>query len=116
MQAPPRMRTVTMGNNGNASRDTTTSSASREVEITAWYAGEIISPAGPDSHGQLPGVILQVDIDNGQTVYTATEITKKVDYKELKEPKKGKTITRTEFQQMMQDMMSSGGGGFRMRN
>ncbi len=116
MQAPPRMRTVTMGNNGNANRDTTTSAASREVVITAWYAGDIISPAGPENYGQLPGVILQLDIDNSQIVYTATEVSKKVDYKELKEPQKGKSITRAEFQEMMREMMGNGGGGFRMRN
>lgn len=111
MQAAPTMRMVTMGGGGNSNRDTTSRPAGREVEVTAWYASDIISPAGPENYGQLPGVILQLDIDNGTTVYTATEIAKKVDTKELKEPKKGKTITRAEYQQMMREMMGNQGGG-----
>jgi len=100
---------------GGGAPDTTNQprQQAREVEVVAWYADDIISPVGPENYGQLPGVILQLDVDNGTTVFTATEVKKTVDPKELKEPKKGKVMTRPEFSKMMTEMMSSGGGGFR---
>lgn len=109
-----RIRTVTMGGGNTSSTDTTMQSAKpREAEAVAWYADDLVSPTGPENYGQLPGVILQLDIDNGQTVYTATEIKKNADPKELKEPKKGKVVTRAEYMKMMNDMMNNqlqGGG------
>lgn len=118
-QAAPMIRRMVMGGGGSPTQDTTTQSRpqGKEVEVVAWYAENIISPVGPESYGQLPGVILQLDIDNATTVYTATEVKKSVDMKELKEPKKGKTVTRPEFQKMMMEMMNSQGpGGFRINN
>jgi GLPGLI family protein len=108
-----RIRTVTMGGGNATPVDTTQQTKPREAEAVAWYAEDMISPTGPESYGQLPGVILQLDIDNGQTVYTATEIKKNADPKELKEPKKGKVITRAEYVKMMSEMMNNqiqGGG------
>jgi len=120
MQASPVMRRMIMSGGGGATQDTTTTQAkpqSKEVEVIAWYAENLISPVGPESYGQLPGVILQLDVDNAATVYTATEVKKTVDQKELKEPKKGKVVTQAEFRKMMMDMMNSQGpGGFRMNN
>lgn len=98
---------MSMSQGGTATNDTAKAPPSKEVEVVAWYADEIISPVGPESYGQLPGVILQLDVDNGQTVYTATEVKKTVDQKELKEPKKGKVVTRQEYQKLMMDMMSN---------
>lgn len=115
---PTRM--ITMGGPGNALSDTTNKPKMKEVEFVAWYADDLISPAGPDNFGQLPGVILQLDIDKGATIYTATDIKTSVDPKELKEPKKGKQVTRQEYQKIMADLMGSqmqgmpGGVRFRM--
>lgn len=122
MQPVGMVRTMTMG--GPAPRDTSATSAhrpqSREVEVVAWYAEDIISPVGPENYGQLPGVILQLDVDNATTVYTATELKPNVDQKELQEPKKGKIVTRQEYQKVMADLMGAqmqgmpGGVRFRM--
>jgi len=118
--AAPVMRTMMMGGGGNVVRDSTKPAGpqGKEVEVVAWYADNIISPVGPESFGQLPGVILQLDVNDGTTVYTATEVKKTVDLKELKEPKKGKVVTRVEYQKMMSDMMGSQmqGGGVRFSN
>ena len=97
--------------NGSSTKDTSSldKPKTKEVEVVAWYADNIISPAGPESYGLLPGVILQINVDNGTTLFTALEIKKTVDTKELKEPKKGKIISRQDFNKMMTDMMSSGG-------
>ena len=113
MPAPQMtMRSVTMGGGGAVTRDTTVQKpvAAKEMEIVAWFADNIVSPVGPESYGQLPGVILELDIDNGKTVYTAKEIKATVDAKELKEPKKGKVVTQEEYNKLMMQMMQNQGG------
>ena len=118
MQPQGVIRRMVMGG-GNTTQDTTSQirPQAKEVEVVAWYADDIVSPTGPENYGQLPGVILQLDVDNGATVFTATEVKKTVDAKELKEPKKGKVVTRQEFTKMMSEMMGNmGQGGFRISN
>lgn len=116
MNSPGR-RIIMAGNgSGEVTKDSTIAAPKgKEVEVVAWFADDIISPVGPENYGQLPGVILQLDVDNGATVFNATEVKKTVDVKELKEPKKGKVVTRQEFTKMMSEMMSNmGPGGFRI--
>lgn len=112
VQAAPMRMMVIGGPGGNTNRDTSRPQP-REIELVAWYAQDIASPVGPENHGQLPGVILELDTDNGGTVYTALEFKKQVDQKQLKEPKKGKTVTAAEFSKMrlelMQQQMQNGG-------
>ncbi len=112
------MRRVTMTSGGGAPTADTTSKnrpTPKEIEVVAWFADDLISPVGPENYGQLPGVILELNIDNGQTVYTAKEVKKTVDAKELKEPKKGKVVTQQEYMKIMQELMSNQGGPGMMR-
>lgn len=67
------------------------------AKIIVWFTTDIPVPAGPDFQGQLPGTILEVDIDNGQTVYKAIEISNKISLNKIKEPKDGKKVTAAEF-------------------
>jgi GLPGLI family protein len=83
----------------------------RGQTIEAWYTESIPSPAGPEGFASLPGAILKVDINNGETVYKAISITDKVDKNDIKEPKKGKKIARAEYMKMMQDAMGTPGAG-----
>lgn len=53
-------------------------------------------PAGPEFKGQLPGLILELNMNNGRVVYHALEISTKVNPASIKEPK-GKRITAAEF-------------------
>jgi GLPGLI family protein len=80
-------------------------SAPKEIETVAWYTNDIITPAGPENYGLLPGLILEIDVDNGTTVFKATEVKASLNKKELKEPTKGKIIGRKEFQKLQMDMM-----------
>jgi GLPGLI family protein len=64
--------------------------------IIVWFTPVIPVPAGPDYEGQLPGLILQIDI-NGNTTYKAIEVSQKADVAAIKEPKKGKKVTADEF-------------------
>lgn len=86
--------------------------APREIEIVAWFAQTILAPVGPDTYGQLPGVILELDIDNSTTVYKALTLKNTVEAKELKEPKKGKKVTRQEYGQLQRELFQNQGGGF----
>ncbi len=112
---------VRMITNSNGNIDTAKSnktSQTQDVEVVAWYAENIISPVGPENNGGLPGVILQLDINKGEMLYTATEIKKEVNKKEVKVPSKGKKITNEEYAKLMQQMMENmqqGGGGRMMR-
>ena len=105
--------------NGNNPGDTTkkmNAPKPTQVDVVAWYADDIQTPVGPENNGGLPGVILMLDINNAQTVYTATEIKKEVNNKEVKEPTKGKKITRADLQKLQMEMMNNmnhGGPGGR---
>jgi GLPGLI family protein len=87
--------------------------------VVAWFTDAIPSFGGPDVYqGQVPGTILEIDVNNGRTSYLALEITAKADLKEIKEPK-GKKITVEEFakerEKMMKEMEENSGGNFQMR-
>lgn len=89
------------------------------MNITAWFAPAIPVPAGPEYQGQLPGLILAIDINNGRTVYQAVELSPKVDIAKIKEPKSGKKMTQEEFRKerdkAMEEMQRNGGMQFRRR-
>ena len=105
-----------MGGDNETKKDTTASDTPKfkEIEVVAWYTTDIPCPSGPEEFGGLPGLALMVDIDNGETVYSAIELKKEVSKKELKEPTKGKKITNEDLsklrKKMMDNMMQSGGG------
>ena len=90
------------------------------LNIVAWFTNEIPGSFGPESYqGQLPGTILEVEINNGtnsgrNSSFKATEISQKIDVAKVKEPTKGKKATPEEFakerEKMMQEMMQNGGG------
>ncbi len=110
--AAPVMVNRTMNFSRNQNTDTTIKTAApREIEVVAWFAENMPAPVGPDVYGQLPGVIMGLDIDNGSMVYTATDVKKTVDIKDLKEPKKGKKVTQEEYRKMMMGLMQNQGGG-----
>ena len=95
------MRTMTNIDNGKIERkevmDTT--------NIVAWFTTEIPVPAGPEVQGQLPGLILELDMNNGRMVYKALDIQTKVDLASIKEPTKGKKVTPDEFTKERDKMM-----------
>jgi GLPGLI family protein len=87
--------------------------------IVAWFTDAIPGFGGPDAYqGQLPGTILEVDINNGRSHFVALEISPKVDVKEIKEPK-GKRITPEEFKKerdkMFEQMQKNNGGNFNIK-
>jgi len=86
--------------------------------IVAWFTSDITVPAGPQEfQGQLPGLILELDINNGRTMYKAVEFSAKVNTSNIKEPKGGKQITAAEFikerEKLMEEMRRNNPGGNR---
>jgi GLPGLI family protein len=83
--------------------------------VIAWFTADIPVPAGPEVQGQLPGLILALDMNNGRMVYKAIEISQKADLASIKEPSKGKKVTPAEFNEerdkMMDEMQKNNQGG-----
>jgi GLPGLI family protein len=100
--------------NGNMTRQKVTDT----LNIVAWFTNEIAGAYGPDIYqGQLPGTILEIDINNGRNTYRAVEISEKTDAAKIKEPTKGKKVTAEEFAKEREKLfseMQQNGGGMRM--
>lgn len=94
---------VTM-ENGEMKREMSTDT----ISIVAWYSTDIPVATGPDYQGQLPGMILELETNNGQTSYKAIEVSPKVNAAKIREPKDGKKVTSAEFakerDKIMEDM------------
>ena len=95
----------------------------KEVEdtsnIVAWFTTDIPVSAGPaEFQGQLPGLILEMDIHDGRQVYKALSISEKADVASIKEPSGKKHYTPDEFnkerEKMMDEMQKNNQGGDRM--
>ena len=83
--------------------------------VIAWFTADIPVPTGPEVQGQLPGLILALDMNNGRMVYKAVEISPKADLASIKEPTKGKKVSPGEFiaerNKMMDEMQKNNQGG-----
>ncbi len=65
--------------------------------ISAWYCPEIPIPFGPMGYGNLPGLIMELDIDK-MGIYTMKEIILNTKDKiVINKPTKGKIVTEKEF-------------------
>lgn len=89
----------------------TTTDTVRKREITAWFTDALSLSSGPSQFGQLPGLILEIDINNGEIVMSAQKVEfKKLKKGEIEAPKKGEKITEAEFQKRMAERMRENGG------
>ena len=101
---------------GYACQQATFHDETRDRKIEAWFTPSLACPSGPESFGQLPGLILEVSIDEGATVYTATKVElKTLEADAIQAPTKGKEITQEKYDKMleerMREMNGQGGGG-----
>ena len=95
----------------------------KEIEdtstIVAWFTSSIPVSAGPaDFQGQLPGLILEMDIKDGTQTFKAVSIKKETELDDIKEPKGKKRYTAAEFkverEKMMEEMNKNNQGGNRV--
>lgn len=89
-------------------------------QVVAWFTPMVPVPLGPGEFGQLPGLILHIDINDGERTITAQEINmKEIDSGLIVEPEKGKEVTQEEFREIMREKMEemraqNGGRRFHM--
>jgi len=92
-----------------------------EKKVAVWFTPEIPVSSGPGEYGQLPGMILEVSIDDGDRHIVANKVTFKYLEKDaIVVPKKGKKVTAEEFEEIRDAKMKEmeeemGGGGMRIR-
>lgn len=79
-------------------------------KVEAWYTDQIETMAGPDAFFGLPGLILELNVDEGTVKYTTKKIDPLGSNELVKAPTAGKKITRQEYRQMMQQQFQGGGG------
>lgn len=89
-----------------------------------WFAPTFTSRGGPARFNNLPGMVLEADINGGSRIYTAKSI-EHVPQSELKleRPREGKKVTEEEYRTMVAEKMKemgieggqSGGGGTHMQ-
>ena len=110
-----RKRTMINMDNGEMER--------KEIEdtanIVAWFTSGIPVSAGPAEYqGQLPGLILEMDIKDGTQVFKATSIAEKAELTAIKAPSGKKRYTPEEFrkerEKMMEEMNRNNQGGNRI--
>ena len=108
------IRTRTMMNMDNGKMDR------KEIQdtstVVAWFTTSIPVSAGPAEYqGQLPGLILEMDIKDGTQTFKAVGISEKADLTVIKEPTGKKHYTPNEFKKerdkMIEEMQKNNQGG-----
>jgi GLPGLI family protein len=83
--------------------------------VEAWFTLSIPVGAGPATYDGLPGLILEVDKNDGEVVFKATNVDLKPLEEAIEKPKKGKKVTKEEYDaivaEKMKEMGATGGGG-----
>lgn len=110
-----RTRTMMNMDNGKTER--------KEIQdtshIIAWFTTDIPVSAGPaEFQGQLPGLILEMDVANGRQTFKAVAFSPDVEVKEIKAPEGKKRYTAEEFraerEKMLNEMQQNNRGGNRV--
>jgi GLPGLI family protein len=116
INAPQMRMRISRGGENNTDSTANAPIKPKETELVVWYAENIPVSVGPDNYSGLPGVIMEMDVDNGANVTKAVEVSAKYPKKELVAPTKGEKMNRAQFQENMQKLMQDmqKGGGIRM--
>lgn len=76
-----------------------------------WFALALATPNGPSGYHGLPGMILEVNKNDGEFIIAATEVKlASVDEGVFAKPKKGKKVTAEEFAEIVDEKMKEMGG------
>ncbi|MGB3466297.1 MAG: GLPGLI family protein, partial [Cyclobacteriaceae bacterium] len=72
------------------------------TEVVAWYTSEIPTSSGPETFNGLPGIILELEMEN-KTI-TAIDAEEASDIT-IEIPEKGKKVTATQFEKIVEKKM-----------
>jgi len=94
-----------------------------EEKTLAWFTPVIPVSGGPGNYGGLPGMILAIDIKDGNNIITATSVElAELEKGLIEKPKKGKKVSREEFDTIVEEKMKEmgaeqgeGGGTFMIK-
>ena len=79
----------------------------RKQRIVAWFAQDIVHNGGPEAFFGLPGMILEIDVNDGAMTLTADLIEMKKLSNELDPPAKlkGKKIKQADYEKIVKDQI-----------
>ena len=101
-------------NNNERKKDSVKVELQKEMIVTAWYTPQIPVSQGPAEYWGLPGLILEINA--GKTTILCSEIVMNPSEKELiKRPKKGKKVTREQYNKIVKKKLSEMREQFRGR-
>lgn len=84
--------------------------ADTATSIVAWFSPQLPVSNGPSDYQGLPGMILQIDVNDGERMITATEIQQdSIDTSVIVAPNKGKEVTPEEFEKIREEKMKEMG-------
>ncbi len=84
----------------------------KEVIVTAWYTPMIPVKNGPGEYAGLPGLILELNVYR-TTILCSKIVMNPKEFEEIKPPKKGKEVTRAEYNKIIKDKMDEMRENFR---
>ena len=83
----------------------------QKIDVIAWFTMDLPLAAGPQTLGSLPGMILEMDSNNGEMVVSAKKIEfKKIKDKDIAAPTKGEKITQAELRKKREEWIKANGG------
>ena len=80
------------------------------TEVEAWFSPQIPAPFGPDTYGGLPGMILVLTENGGNTTYVAREIAlEPIEQEALIAPTRGQAVTQEAYDEIVREKMEEMG-------
>ena len=79
-------------------------------EVHAWFTPQIAVGAGPGRYSMLPGLVLAMEMNDGDRTLTAIKVElKPLEKGVIRRPSKGKKVTREEYQAIVAEKMKEMG-------
>ncbi|MEZ4904127.1 MAG: GLPGLI family protein [Spirosomataceae bacterium] len=107
--------------NGYDCMQATMTNPTNKQQTSVWFTEAIPAPHGPSLFGGLPGLVLEVNINEGETIFTAKKIEfKQLNKEDFRKPSGGKKVTEAEFTKQREAWMKemgiqNGGSGGAIR-
>ncbi len=89
--------------NGHVCMLAVTEDTIKKQKVAAWFAHDLPVPAGPEQYFGLPGMIMELDLNEGDVVITAIKVDLKPVGEELALPKKlkGKKLNEKAYKELL---------------
>jgi len=89
--------------NGHVCMLAVTEDTIKKQQVKAWFAHDLPVPAGPEQYFGLPGLIMELDINDGDVVITAIKVELKPVGEEINLPKKmkGRKLTDKAYRDLI---------------